>query len=253
MTQTPTVSVGRALDLALRMADEADALALEGHRGDVGIEMKPDATPVTRVDREIEAAVRDLIDNEHSVAGVLGEEYGEKPGVGRWVIDPIDGTENFISGDPRFATLLAYELDGESLIGVVSAPALGLRWWAAKGEGAFYSEDGKVSHCRVSITTDLNRAIGMVVKGSRLPQRSQWLFATGLIAARPSVSWEAVRVANGEFDLAYTTGHWWDVAPLGIIVEEAGGSCVRYEENDGLVGISLTNQAIAHDVADLLA
>ena len=151
---------------ALAMADCADAVALAGFFSHFEVTTKADGTDVTSVDRQIEAELRDMIGHGNTAPGVLGEEYGETTagpeGVGRWVLDPIDGTAAFIDADPRFATLIAFESEGRPLVGVVSAPALGLRWWAGIGHGAFLSRDGAVSAARVSITDDPSAARGLV-------------------------------------------------------------------------------------------
>src|SRR5262245_39761427 len=125
------------LALALRMADVADAISLPRFRSGLAIETKPDLTPVTEADREVEAELRRILDDERPDDAVLGEEGGAA-GVGsrRWILDPIDGTRNYARGIPVWATLIALELDGIVTVGVVSAPALRSRWWAKRGGGA---------------------------------------------------------------------------------------------------------------------
>ena len=124
------------LDFALALANEADALSLPRFRAvDLRVETKPDLTPVTDADRTVERALRERLGD----ARVLGEEEGgARAAEGDvWILDPIDGTKNFSRGIPVWATLIALERDGELVLGVVSAPALGHRWWAARGEGAY--------------------------------------------------------------------------------------------------------------------
>ena len=127
------------LTFALACCDAADALALEHFRRDLVIETKPDRTFVTQADTAIERTIRGLISAAYPDHGLVGEEYGAEAGSGtvRWYIDPIDGTHNFMRGVPLFGTLLAVEEDGEIVVGVMSAPALGERWYARRGGGAW--------------------------------------------------------------------------------------------------------------------
>lgn len=253
-----TFDTGALLDLALHMANRADDIALTGFSDAIRFETKADGSPVTRIDREIETVVRDTVEREHPQAGVLGEEYGEEDGLGRWVIDPIDGTQQYIDGDPKWAVLIAYELAEEPLLGVISAPALGLRWWAGKGLGARMSYRGAVSAARVSITKRMSKAYGILLGGlvsEGWPSHStveRRLTEAGARISRRGVSWEAVRVAGAELDLALTTGNRWDIAPLPVIVREAGGWAEVVEDGDGLNRIVLSNHQLAGELAELI-
>ena len=133
------------MTLALRLAEKADALTL-GRFGamDLQVDTKPDLTPVTDADRSVESALRDTLAAERPGDSVLGEEYGGTAAfTGRqWVIDPIDGTKNFVRGVPIWATLIALMSDGVPVVGAVSAPALQRRWWAGADEGAFAAVSG---------------------------------------------------------------------------------------------------------------
>ena len=245
-TATATIDIVGLLDLALHMANRADDIALAGFGGDVVVDTKSDGSPVTRVDREIESMLRDTVCREHPQAGVLGQEYGEEKGVGRWVFDPIDGTREFVAGDSRFAILIAYELEGVPLVGVVSAPALQLRWWAGLGHGAARSYRGGVSNARVSATRRWARSRGLIVGGLE-PGKVEGLMTGGVSLSRRGVSWEAVRVASGEIDFAVTCGEAWDVAPLGVIISEAGGRVGRTIQDDGLIRVVASNRHIADE------
>lgn len=256
-----TTDTGALLDLALHMVNRADDIALTGFTGAIRFDRKADGSPVTRIDREVETVLRDTVEREHPQAGVLGEEYGEEDGFGRWVIDPIDGTQQYIEGDPKWAVLVAYELEDVSLLGVVSAPALGLRWWAGAGLGARRSHQGVVSTAQVSITRRMSKAFGMLVGGFHSEgwptqedsERIEVQLAdSGTRITRRGVSWEAVRVAGAEFDLAFTTGARWDVAPLPVIVREAGGWADIVAEPDGLHRIAVSNQQLASEVSALI-
>ncbi len=127
------------LDLALELADAADAITLAHFRSaDLVVETKPDLTPVSEADRAVEAMLCARLAIARPGDAVLGEEGGASgAGRRRWIIDPIDGTKSFVRGVPVWATLLALEVDGEVVLGVASAPALGRRWWGSRGAGAF--------------------------------------------------------------------------------------------------------------------
>src|SRR3989442_15553988 len=131
------------LDFAMELADLADSISLPKFRSaDLHVETKPDLTPVTEADRGVEEAIRRQIAKQRPGEAVLGEEFGLESGAStptvRWIIDPIDGTKNYVRGIPVWATLIAFEREGEIAAGVVSAPALGRRrWGASAGQGAF--------------------------------------------------------------------------------------------------------------------
>jgi histidinol-phosphatase len=252
-TSLRSIDVEPLLDLALHMANRADEIALAGYSSDVRVETKPDGSPVTRVDREIESVLRDTIEREHPRAGILGEEYGEEPGIGRWVIDPIDGTREFIAGDPRFSALIAYEIDDEPVLGVVSSPAIGQRWWAGVGVGAYHSYRGVTWPARVSKTRDMARSHGMLLgdidskDGHMAIEDSPGI--AGARLSRRGVSWEAVRVAGGELDFAVTSGYRWDVAPVPVIVREAGGQASLDAVGDERFRLAVSNDALFHEVS----
>lgn len=246
------------VELAVRMADRADELAMAGFFSYFDVMHKPDGSPVTSVDRRIESDLRKLVSIEHPGAGVVGEEYGEDTGSidGRWVIDPIDGTVEFIEGDPRFATLIAYEVNGTAIVGVVSAPALGMRWWAGSGLGAFVRREDSVSAARVSIVSDPARARALIPtevlgRDANGPARDAavGLMDTGLTLVPFGPSWQAVRVASGDYDAAVARGCRWDVAPLPIIVTEAGGAVTGVVEREGRWTVEVRNRQLAGDRA----
>jgi histidinol-phosphatase len=212
------------LAYALELADAADALTLPRFRAsDLHIETKPDLTPVTDADRATERMLRDRIAQDRPGESVFGEEEGDDGGAVRWIVDPIDGTRNFLRGIPVWATLLALEREGQIVCGVVSAPALGRRWWAALGEGAWangmpirVSAVGKLSDTTVSCTygRDLVRL-----------ERLVW-HARGL-----ADFWQHVLVAEGALDAAVDAElKLWDYAALEPIVTEAGGRLAEFRE-----------------------
>jgi histidinol-phosphatase len=130
---------GKDLELATRLADAADAITTDRFRAlDLAVERKPDRTPVTDADTAVEDAIRAILAAERPGDTVLGEERGGSAASGRaWVLDPIDGTKNFLRGLPVWATLIALVEDGDPVVGLISAPLLGRRWWAATGDGAW--------------------------------------------------------------------------------------------------------------------
>jgi histidinol-phosphatase len=151
-------SVADDISLALQLADQADALTMERFGAlDLRVETKPDLTPVTDADRGAEEMLRAALSASRPDDAVLGEEYGGTAVfAGRqWVLDPIDGTKNFVRGVPVWATLIALLVDGVPVVGVVSAPALGRRWWAGTGEGAFASFAGRTRRISVSGVDDV--------------------------------------------------------------------------------------------------
>ena len=205
------------LAFALELADLADSLSLPRFRAlDLRVETKPDLTPVTDADRTVERALRELIDRSRPGEGVFGEEEGDDGGAIRWVIDPIDATKNFLRGVPVWATLIALEREAEVACGVVSAPALGHRWWAAPGAGAF--RDGE--RVRVSAVPRLGDAAVSSTYGRDLVavERVAWH------ARSLGDFWQHVLVAEGSVDAAVDARlARWDFAALVPILEEAGG------------------------------
>jgi len=181
------------------------------------VETKFDSTPVTDADRATERLLRERIARDRPGEGVLGEEEGDDAFSSiRWILDPIDGTRNFSRGIPVWATLIALERDGEVTCGVVSAPALGRRWWAARGEGAFV--DGEA--IRVSGVSELAQASVSCSYGRDLARlEPQVWHARGL-----GDFWQHMLVAEGALDAAVDSRlSVWDYAAVEPIVTEAGG------------------------------
>ena len=181
------------------------------------METKSDSTPVTDADRATERLLRERIARDRPGEGVLGEEEGDDAFSSiRWILDPIDGTRNFSRGIPVWATLIALERDGEVTCGVVSAPALGRRWWAARGEGAFV--DGEA--IRVSGVSELAQASVSCSYGRDLARlEPQVWHARGL-----GDFWQHMLVAEGALDAAVDSRlSVWDYAAVEPIVTEAGG------------------------------
>lgn len=215
------------------IAEEADPIAMKYFRADgMRVERKDDGTAVTQADRAIEEMARAKVAASGLALDVLGEEMSaaeEKvpgnPRHPRLIIDPIDGTEEFARGIPIFGTLLGIERDGEIIAGVVSAPALGARWWAYKGEGAY--RNGKRIH--VSNVSRLSDAMVFTTgtgptKNKDARERIRRLPDTARSGRSFGGFWQHMLVAEGAIEAALDwTSKPWDLAPLGVIVEEAGG------------------------------
>ena len=216
------------LALAQRLADTADALTLARFRAlDLQVSAKPDLTPVSDADLAVEQALRALISEARPTDAVLGEEHGTTGhGPRQWVLDPIDGTKNFVRGVPVWATLIALQIEGRVEVGVVSAPALGRRWWAARGLGAFADgEPIRVSHVGQLADASLSYSslTGWETQGrlSGLLELSRRCWRTRAYGD----FWSHVLVAEGAVDASFEPEvSLWDLAPLQVIVEEAGGT-----------------------------
>ena len=205
------------LDFALALADLADSLSLPRFRAlDLRVDTKADLSPVTDADRAVERALRERIETERPDDGVFGEEEGDGGGATRWILDPIDGTRNFSRGIPVWATLIALERDGDIVCGVVSAPALGRRWWAARGEGAFANGEP----IRTSSVPELGDAVVSASYGRDLAAIEPHVWhARGL-----GDFWQHVLVAEGAVDAAVDAElALWDFAAVALVVTEAGG------------------------------
>jgi histidinol-phosphatase len=238
--------VSADLDFALSLADDADAIALPRFRAvDLRVETKPDLTPVTDADQRVERALRERIDRERDGEGVLGEEEGDDGAAVRWIIDPIDGTKNFSRGIPVWASLIALERDGVVVCGVASAPALGRRWWAARGEGAF--RDGE--RIRVSKIPRVEEATVSFSRSGLNDPRTIELALRAWHAQPFSDFWAHLLVAEGAVEVAVEhVMNIWDNAVLQVIVEEAGGrfSDLRGEPRiDG--GSAVSTNGLLHD------
>jgi histidinol-phosphatase len=229
------------LALALAMAEAADALTVPRFGAlDLHVDTKPDLTPVTDADRSVEAAIRQILSAERPADAVVGEEYGGTTEfVGRqWMIDPIDGTKNFVRGVPVWASLIALLDDGVPVAGVVSAPALQRRWWAASGKGAFVAAGGgPARRLSVSAVDDLSAA------SLSFSSLSGWGERRDRFVSLTDTVWRVrgygdffsyCLVAEGAVDIAAEPEvSVWDLAPLDILVREAGGT---FTSVDGVAG-----------------
>ena len=232
------------LALALSFADAADAISLSRFRAsDLVVETKPDRTPVTEADRAVEEAVRERLVVERPGDGMLGEEFGVTGGGSRrWIVDPIDGTRNYSRGIPVWATLVALEVDGRIQLGVVSAPALGRRWWAERGAGAFVNGD-PIHVSRVAAVEDAVLCFSLERPLPGIAHRCWHPRAYGDF-------WAHMLVAEGAVDGAIDAigVKVWDLAALQPIVEEAGG---RFSDQNGAARVdglsAISSNGLLHD------
>jgi histidinol-phosphatase len=224
------------LELAHRLADAADAISRHYFDGTFEVETKSDGSPVTIADRTIEETIRATLAAERPSDGVLGEEVGPSGPVDpRWILDGIDGTHNFAAGRTEWGTLIARQSGGEVLLGLVTSPALGRRWWVERGGGAWTAEltsgglgGAERMHC--SSTTALAAATVTVIPGpAYFTDPADWRRPVAAAVARGDVTpsafgHSALRVAAGETDAAiHLSGGVWDHAVGVAFVEEAGG------------------------------
>ncbi|MFI6821998.1 histidinol-phosphatase [Micromonospora sp. NPDC050187] len=260
---------GYADDLALAhlLADAADAVSMARFRAlDLRVEAKPDLTPVSDADTAVEREIRALLATHRPADGLLGEEYGEQPATGaagrRWVVDPIDGTKNFVRGVPIWATLVALLEGDRPVLGLVSAPALGRRWWAATGAGAYAGPDAAHGEpIRVS-------RVGRLADASFCYASLDAWEATGRLEPMLQLmrdTWRSraygdfygyMLLAEGALDVMVEPElSLWDIAALVPIVTEAGGTLTDLAgtpaPGDG--SSVATNGALHPDILDRLA
>jgi histidinol-phosphatase len=218
---------------------------------DLVVSTKPDLTPVTEADRSVERALRERIGAARPGHAVMGEEYGwEGSGEWRWILDPIDGTKNYVRSVPIWATCIALQHGDEVTVGVVSAPALGRRWWAARGEGAF-ANGQPIRVSKVATLADAQMSYDSVPGfepyglGERFLALARRCWRTRGLGD----FWSHVLVAEGAVDIAVEPEvSIWDVAAIQVIVEEAGG---RFTDLGGMArpdgGSAVSSNGLLHD------
>jgi len=225
-------SITSDLALAQELADAADAISLARFRAlDLKVETKPDRSPVTDADQAVERALKAILAEHRPEDGIIGEEFGISGNIDRkWIIDPIDGTANYMRGVPVWASLIALSIEQKPVLSVVSAPALGRRWWAAPGIGAFTRDvDGSVRQLAVSGISDLEHAS---LSYNNLQLWDSYGYLDQLMAMSRQV-WRTraygdflsyMYLAEGSLDIvAEHDLKIYDIAALVPIVEQAGG------------------------------
>lgn len=257
MSVTPARTYEDDLRLAHVIADQVDALTMDRFRAlDLRVETKPDNTPVSDADRAAEEFIRAQLKRARTRDAIVGEEYGSAGnGARRWIIDPIDGTKNFVRGVPVWATLIALADGEEVVMGLVSAPALGRRWWAAKGSGAWTGRS-------------LSSATRMAVSGVRKLEDASFSYASlGGWEERGKLDgfldltrrcyrtrgygdfWSYMLVAEGAADIAAEPElAVYDMAALVPIVTEAGGRFTSLDGSPGpWGGNAVATNSLLHD------
>jgi histidinol-phosphatase len=217
------------LALALELCDVADGITTARFRAhDLHVDTKPDLTPVSEADRAVEVAIRERLGRDRPADAVLGEELGTTgDATRRWIIDPIDGTKSYVRGVPVWATLLALEVDAELVVGVVSAPALGRRWWASRGGGAF-ADGERIGVSEVHALEDAQLCFANFRDWDPKELGPAMLELAGRVwrAVGFGDFWGHMLVAEGAAEVMIEPElALWDVAALRPIVEEAGGRC----------------------------
>lgn len=258
------------LALALELADLADSISLSRFRAvDLDIRTKPDRTPVTEADLAVERALRDRLAAARPADGVIGEEFGTEGGSTRqWIIDPIDGTANFLRGVPVWATLIALAVDGVPVVGVVAMPALGRRWWAARGTGAWTTdapgttsaptlEPRRIAVSQVADLADASLSFQSLAQWRDAGYRDRLLMLADQVWRDRAYgdAWSYMLLAEGlleivgEFDVKV-----YDLAALVPVIEEAGGRFTSVTGEPGpWHGSSLATNGALHDrVLDIL-
>ena len=246
------------LTLALRIADRADGITVDRFGAlDLVVDDKPDLTPVTDADLAVERTVREVLAQQRPDDAVLGEEFGgEVEFAGRqWVVDPIDGTKNFVRGVPIWATLIALLQDGVPVVGVVSAPGLRRRWWASAGDGAWAAVDGgdpkRLSVSGVGELPAASLSFASLSGWRERGIRDRFVDLTDDVWRVRGYGdfYSYCLVAEGAVDIAAEPEvSLWDLAPLDVLVREAGG---RFTGLDGTAGphagSAVASNALLHD------
>ncbi|OIR46410.1 histidinol-phosphatase [Corynebacterium sp. NML130628] len=248
------------LALALELADAADAITLDRFEAsDLKVKSKPDMTPVSDADVAVEEVLRERLAEARPGDSIVGEEFGgETIFEGRqWVIDPIDGTKNFVRGVPVWATLISLLVDGQPVLGVVSAPALVRRWYAAQGSGAWRTfNKGSLKRLEVS-------HVGELADASLAMSSLEGWKARGLqenFIALSERTWRLrgygdffgyCLVAEGAVDIAAEPEvSVWDLAALSVLVTEAGGTFSSLAGEPGPHGgDAIATNGLLHDAA----
>ena len=230
------------LALALALAANADHISLDRFQAlDLVVTTKPDRTPVTDADQAVERSIRSGIEAARPGDSILGEEYGTQgSGSRQWIIDPIDGTANFLRGVPIWGTLISLAIDGVPVVGVVSAPALGKRWWAAAGHGAWAQAAGeepkRIRVSGVDALADASLSYNSISGWDEAGRLDEIVALTRRVWRSRAIGdmWAYMLLAEGSLDIV---GEFdlkpYDMAALIPIVEEAGG---RFTSVDGEPG-----------------
>ena len=238
----------RDLELARRLTEVAEPIAMRWWRNDeLRVERKENGTEVSNADREVETALREVLAEHRPDDAILGEEHGPSGESNRrWIIDPIDGTANYVVGRRSWEVLVALEIHGEVEVGAISTPATGHRWWAERGGGAWTQAAGEAEprRLRVSDRTALDEA--RVAGGTGHAAYSRVIDSCG---EHLEMLGSGLLVAQGDVEIGLdVAGAPWDLAPFVVLVEEAGG---RFSDPSGGrsldVGGAVYSNGLVHD------
>ncbi|PQZ88573.1 histidinol-phosphatase [Arthrobacter sp. MYb227] len=256
---TDVMTYNDDLRLAHVIADSVDSLTLSRFKAvDLVVETKPDLTPVSDADKAAEQAIRSHLSRARPRDAITGEEFGTTGKSNRhWVIDPIDGTKNFVRGVPVWATLIALIEDGEPVVGLVSAPALNRRWWAAKDMGAYTGKSMASAHrlqvSSVAKLSDASLSYSSLSGWKERGQRDNFIELTDSLWRTRAYGdfWSYCMVAEGAVDLACEPElSLYDMAALVPIVREAGGRFTSVEGVEGCNGgNAIASNTLLHDAA----
>ena len=233
------------LALAQDLADIADRISMSRYRQwDLVVTTKPDMSPVSDADQAVERALREHLQTHRPDDTLVGEEYGGAMGAGRaWIIDPIDGTKNYVRGVPVWATLIALVDGDEVVVGMVAAPALQRRWWAAKGAGAYagrsLSSAKRLQVSAVSTLADASLSYASLGGWADLDRRDDFIELMDSCWRTRAYGdfWSYMLLAEGAVDIAAEPElQVYDMAALDVIVREAGGRFTSLEGTDGPFG-----------------
>lgn len=255
MTDNTDPTLADDLALALRLADAADAETQSRFdSSDLGVSLKADRSHVTDADLAAERAIRALLASDRPGDGIFGEEFGTEGDSRRqWIIDPIDGTANYLRGVPLWGTMIALAIDGEPVVGVVSMPSIGRRWWSAEGLGAYTSNDGATKAVTVSAVNSLADAS---LSSQSIAQWDRAGYLEPLIALSRTVwrdraygdVYSYMLLAEGRVDIV---GEFdikpYDIAAAVAIVREAGGAFTAIDGAPFGDGSALATNRVLHD------
>jgi histidinol-phosphatase len=257
VTASPSAdTLQRDLDLALRLADAADAQSLPRFdSADLEISTKADSSHVTDADLATERAIRAVLEVERPEDGIFGEEYGAQGSTQRqWIIDPIDGTANFLRGVPLWGTMIALAVDGVPQVGVVSMPALGRRWWASTGAGSWTATDSGPRRLQTSSISSLDEAsvsFQSIAQWSDAGQRDALIRLVDRVWRDRAYGdvFAYMLLAEGRLELvAEFDVKEYDIAAAVPIVREAGGRMTSFDGDDTISARSaLATNGILHE------
>ncbi|MDO7867369.1 histidinol-phosphatase [Nocardioides jiangxiensis] len=247
------------LRLAHVLADDADSITQDRFKAlDLHVMSKPDLTPVSDADQAVEESIRRTLSRARSRDAIVGEEQGSSGhSQRRWIIDPIDGTKNFVRGVPVWATLIALEVDGEVVLSVVSAPLLQRRWWAAKGQGAWTGRNlmkaTQIHTSDVRRLEDASFSYSSLAGWEERGQLDDFLSLSRRVWRTRAYGdfWSYMMVAEGAVDIAAEPElELYDMAALDVIVREAGGRFTSLDGQDGpWGGNAVATNGHLHDAA----